>query len=104
MIQGQKIEIGGKDYMLPPLGLGGLKKTAELREDYDDMSEDEKLDALIEMVHAALVRNYPDYTLEEMKADLHAHEITALHEAMPALFQKSGLKRRGEARRGSKAK
>lgn len=102
MIDGMPIEIGGKKYTLPPLGLAGLKKTAALRSTYGSLSEEEQLDALLEMVHAALVRNYPDLTLDEVKDRIHAYEVTNLQGVLPALFEKSGLRKRGEAQKGSR--
>lgn len=103
MIEGMPIEIGGKKYTLPPLGLAGLKKTAEMRKTFGDPNESEQLDATITIIHAALIRNYPDLTLEQVMEDIHAHEVTELTGVLPALFQKSGLKS-GESRKGSNGK
>jgi hypothetical protein len=104
MIPGTEIKIGAKGYILPPLGFDGLKRMAETWKTYDEMSEEGKLDALIQMVHAALVRNYPDLALDEVRNSIHAHEVTALNDAMPALFGETVPQGRRESRRASKRK
>lgn len=112
MIPGIRIEIGGKEFVLPPLGLGGLKKTAELRSRYAEMSPDEQMDACIETFHAALQRNYPDFTLDEMKEQIHAWEVMELQKSLAALYEKSGIRRStrpageppGEAKKGGRRK
>ena len=93
MRTGMKISIGGKQLILPPLGLGGLRKTVSLRKDYPVMSEEDQLVATVDIIHAALLRNYPDLDIEEMKDDLDAWEITELMKALPLLFEKSGLEK-----------
>jgi hypothetical protein len=104
MKPGMPIEIGGKKFVLPPLGLEGLKMTLDLQRRYAEMSEAEKMDANIETVHAALIRNYPDYTIEEMREEIDAHEVLALAAVMPSLYEKSGMRQRGEAKQGGKKK
>jgi hypothetical protein len=104
MYPGVKIQIGGEEFILPPLGLEGFKQTVEVRAAYDKMSTVERLDATVEMVWWALTRNYPDYTLDQMRKDISAGELIALQEAFPVLLEKSGPKRRGEAKKGSRAR
>lgn len=106
MIAGVTIQIGGKSYTLPPLGLAGMKKRDEVlsRVAEADATDFEKTEATVEIVHAALVRNYPDLTLDEVKEKIHAYEVLDLAKALPALYEKSGLKSRGEPKRGAKLK
>ncbi|MEM5789350.1 MAG: hypothetical protein AAGU11_18720 [Syntrophobacteraceae bacterium] len=103
MLEGIPIEIGGEKYIVPPMGLAGLKRTNEIRKKFDQLSEDEQLDAMIGIVHAALVRNYPDLILEDIHERIHAHEVEALASVLPDLMRKSGLTPRGEAKPGSTA-
>jgi len=104
MIPGIDIVIGGKSYVLPPLGLDGLEKTAQIWSDYDSMTSKEQLSGLIEMVHAALVRNYPELTLDEVRESMHAYEVTALQGAIPALFEERISKLRPASRQATKRK
>jgi hypothetical protein len=101
MIRGIPIEIGGKKYDMPPLGLDGLKVREEIMGRYAEMTDFERTEGMIEIVHAALVRNYPDLTLQDVRRDIHSYEITALSAALPALYEKSGLKSQGEPQRGA---
>jgi hypothetical protein len=99
---GIKVEIGGKPYKLPPLGLAGIKKSNELHErGVDKMSGDERIEANLEIVHAALTRNYPDMDIDDFKGRLHYWEITHLLDILPLLYEKSGLKALGEKSGGA---
>jgi hypothetical protein len=101
MINGIKVEIGGKKYVAPPLGLAGLKVWMALREGFAEKSPGEQFEINVEVVHAALVRNYPDLELDDVKKDIHAHEVMEIAAVLPALLEKSGLKQ-GEPERGAK--
>jgi hypothetical protein len=103
MIEGAQIAIGGKKFTVPPLGVAGLKKWTSLQSAYAEMSDEEQLDATIKIIHAALVRNYPELTLEEIMESVHAWEIVELSRVLPALFEKGALKSLGETRRRTKA-
>ena len=91
MKQGMKISIGGEEFILPPLGFAGLKATVILRSKYDELPDDEKMDATVEIIHASLLRNYPDLPLEWITERLDAWEYTEFVKALPVLFSKSGL-------------
>jgi hypothetical protein len=92
VIPGISISIGEEQFILPPLGLEGLRKTADIQARFAEMSIEERLDANIEIVHSALIRNYPDLTLDEMRAKIHAWELTELVGVLPALYEKQGFK------------
>lgn len=64
--EGTSYTVGGVTYIIPALSFGALKK---LRDKINRMiageaTEDEAQDTTCAIVHAALVRNYPEMTLE----------------------------------------
>lgn len=100
-IEGVEIEIGGEEYTCPPLGLHALGRMAALESapDADNLSPEEKYTAVtLTTVHAALTRNYPDLTLEEIQQKIHIWEVLALYEVLPALHEKGGFERLRKAR------
>lgn len=72
LIEGVEVEMGGETWVLPPLSLGRLRKLKHLFENFNSAShtQDEMIDATVELVHAALIRNYPDMTKERVEDDL----------------------------------
>jgi hypothetical protein len=67
MIPGVTVTMGGRDWLVPPLTLGQLRRlmprVLQLTEIDASMSE-VQIGVLIEIVAAALQRNYPDATAE----------------------------------------
>ena len=67
MIPGVTITMGGRDWLVPPLTLGQLRRlmprVRQLTEIDASMSE-VQIGVLVEIVAAALQRNYPDATAE----------------------------------------
>lgn len=92
MIDGIKVKIGGERYVLPPLGLAGLKKWLDLQKAFSDASAAERFELNLEVVHAALVRNYPDLTLDEVKEKIHAGEAVELAGTLTKILELSGMK------------
>ncbi|MGA3113290.1 MAG: hypothetical protein ABSF90_02525 [Syntrophobacteraceae bacterium] len=95
MIEGKEIKIGGAPYMLPPLGLEGLKKAMEVQKRFTEMNESEQMEANIEIIHCALVRNYPELSLEKVREDIDADEIIGLPSVFAALYEKRGSNQNG---------
>jgi hypothetical protein len=67
MIPGVTVTMGGRDWLVPPLTLGQLRRlmprVRQLTEIDASMSE-VQIGVLVEIVAAALQRNYPDATAE----------------------------------------
>jgi hypothetical protein len=67
MLPGVTIAMGGRDWMVPPLTLGQLRrlmpKVRQLTEIGASMGETQ-IGVLVEIVAVALQRNYPEATLE----------------------------------------
>lgn len=82
MIPGVTIEMGGRQWTVPPLTLGQLRrlmpKIARLAEIGSAIGESE-IGMLIDIVAAALARNYPEITAEMLE------ELLDLGNAGPVL-------------------
>jgi hypothetical protein len=68
MISGITIAMGGHDYVVAPLTLGQLRRLAPKIEALRPGASDSEqvMDAICEIVHAALSRNYPDIPPERV--------------------------------------
>lgn len=91
-VKGIPFDFNGRVLVIPPLSLGALEqlqdRLANMRE---DMGDPEYIGTVIDTVHAALGRNYPDMTREEV-ADL--IDLENMQEAMACAMDVSGLKRK----------
>lgn len=69
--EGVPITIAGKEWIIPALNLSAIKR---LRTKIDSLASiamsvnitDEQIDTFVEIIHTALVRNYPDVTIEDV--------------------------------------
>jgi hypothetical protein len=97
MIPGVTIAMGGRDWLVPPLTLGQLRrlmpKLRQLTEIGAQMGEDQ-IGVLIELVTAALQRNYPDTTESEVESLL---DLGNAANVLNIILTGSGLKTKGEA-------
>lgn len=95
MIPGVTIAMGGDDWLIPPLTLGQLRrlmpKLRQLTEIGASMGE-AQIGILIEIVMAALQRNYPEVTEERVESLL---DLGNAGEVLNAVLTGSGLKPRG---------
>jgi hypothetical protein len=92
LFDGVKVRIGRQDYIVPALTLrqvrkhrGTLQRLNELAG--RDPSEDE-LDAVVELVHAAVARNYPDITTDALYDGL---DFRNLRQVLQAITAQSGV-------------
>jgi hypothetical protein len=96
---GIKIQMGGVEYMVPPLTLGQLRRLDPKIKSMRNVSSDgrvitaEQIDAIGEIVSTALSRNYPDMTAEKV---LDLIDVANVSEVFYAVMTGSGL-RPGEA-------
>lgn len=91
-IKGVTVELNGVDYVIPPIALGALEQLQERIGTFDGNAMDAKqISTVIDCAHAALKRNYPDLTREEV-ADL--IDISNMNEVFAAVMDVSGLKRK----------
>jgi hypothetical protein len=101
MIDGITVKMGGKEWVVPPLTLKQLRKLEpKLAGLNQGMSPTDMkgLDDVVEILHAALSRNYPELTSDEVE-DL--VDMGNFLQAIQAVMGISGLKKSGEAEAGS---
>jgi hypothetical protein len=72
LIDGAAVQMNGEQWVVPPLNLRLLRKfetaIAEINRDFQDPTKQIAVMAkLAEIAHAALQRNYPDVTLEQVE-------------------------------------
>ncbi|MDI3260041.1 MAG: hypothetical protein QJR02_10135 [Sinobacteraceae bacterium] len=102
MIDGVRINLGGRDYVAPPLNFGALKRLQPELEQLARLSGPltaQQIDAVCKIVHAALLRNYPELDLATVEDGLDLGNMAAVIEAVMA---HSGL-RRVEGQRSGEA-
>lgn len=68
-LDGVKVDIGGTVFIVPPMNIGTFKRTKADRAALGDpqTTEDDRIDAAVRVVHASLLRNYPDLTIAEVE-------------------------------------
>jgi len=100
LIPGVEVAMGGENWLIPPLTLGQLRrlmpKVRQLTE-IDAAMGEAQIGILVEIVAAALQRNYPEMTQETVENLLDLGNAGAV---LNAVLLGSGLKRRsspGEA-------
>jgi hypothetical protein len=72
MIDGVTMQIAGREWVIPPLNLKQLKKLGPKLNQIPAgpatvMPTEEQLGNILELIHSALSRNYPDLTLDEVE-------------------------------------
>jgi len=96
MLPGVTIAMGGQDWLVPPLTLGQLRrlmpKVRQLTEIGASMGETQ-ISVLVEIVAAALQRNYPEATADMVENLLDLGNASAV---LNAVLTGSGLKLRDD--------
>lgn len=64
---GEEITLGDRMFVLPPMSLGAIKRHRDLLENIGSMNPLAAVEGIASLVHAALSRNYPEITLEEVE-------------------------------------
>jgi hypothetical protein len=97
MIDGVALRMGGREWIVPPLTLGQMRRLlpriAQLKDFGAEMGEVE-IDVIVDLVAAALSRNYPGVTPQQV-AEL--VDLGNAREVVQAILTGSGLKPAGEA-------
>ncbi len=90
--QGITITINGEERVAPPLTLGAMRKLLPLIKtlniDKKGVPSDEDFGTMVAVVHASLVRNYPDITPQEIEDGLDMQEFLS---CISAIMSVSGL-------------
>src|SRR5207247_2059119 len=89
VIEGVKIRLGGKFYIVPAMNNGGFRATRKdrefLRDSLDPESQDitdEQLDAVHRVIYAGLRRNYPELKIEDLYELVDNRNMMALLQAV----------------------
>lgn len=91
-IKGLVINLAGTDYVVPPLSLGALEQLQDRMADFTgDISDPKQVATAIDAAHAALRRNYPELTREQV-ADM--IDVGNMIEAFEAVMDVSGTRRK----------
>lgn len=89
--EGIDVKIGGTKYVVPPLSLKQVR-TLEAKintaQEITGLPTEEQHNALVDVVHAAISRNYPDMTRDELEDSL---DLANLRTVMLAVFSVSGF-------------
>lgn len=96
--EGVALKFGEGEFVIPPLNLGQVKRLIPLIEKMRNGTDDaEKFDAVVTVAHAALSRNYPDLTIEQVEEMV---DLGNLKKVIDAVMGISGFVS-GEAQPGS---
>ncbi|MBS0370203.1 MAG: hypothetical protein JSS57_13480 [Proteobacteria bacterium] len=90
-IKGIPVELGGGTYIVPPITLGALEQLQEDLSNYTAGLGKTSLKTVVDATHAALRRNYPGMTRDQV-ADL--LDVGNMQEIMDAVMDVSGLRRK----------
>jgi hypothetical protein len=90
-IPGIPVPLGGKDYVMPPLALNAVKQLRPRLDAFKGTDGDEDIDTVIDAAYAALRRNYPDISRDEVGDMV---DLGNMQEVMEACMDVSGLKRK----------
>lgn len=88
---GVAVTVGGRDFTVPPLCLRDVKRFLPIIADLFGKTPIEQMTVTSEVILAALQRNYPDLTMEELDVLLDPISIQAM---MEAIMEASGLKKK----------
>ena len=91
MIKGIKMELGGTVYVVPPLSLGAIETMQDRIGKFTAGASLESVGTVIDALHSALSRNYPEMTREQV-SDL--VDLGDMQEVMEAIMDVGGLKRK----------
>lgn len=94
MINGTELDLGGKKYTVPPLSLGALEDLGERLKRFTGGADKESVSTVIDALFAALSRNYPNITREEVREMV---GLENMHEAMAAVMNVSGFQSKDAA-------
>ena len=96
--EGITVHFAGNDWVVPALSLGQLKKLMpHFQSLQGGQFSIEQIDSSLQVIHAALSRNYPALQLEDVE-DL--VDLASMPIIMDAILRASGLVRQGEVTAG----
>lgn len=105
-VKGIPVELGGEQFVVPPLSLGALEQLQERIANFrGDIGDKDQVATVIDAAHSALKRNYPELDRQTVADGI---DVANMAEVFEAVMDVSGLKRKaleaGEAQRPRKGK
>lgn len=98
MIKGIKIDLGGEEFILPPISLGDLELLLPRIQAFDGTLTADNIATVVDCAHAALSRNYPDIDKAVIKGKL---DVGNFGDIMAAVMDVGGmLRKQAEAPQG----
>jgi len=85
LLSGVKVTMGGREYTLPPLTLGSLKRIGNkinTLSKIDSVPNEEQTDAIAQIVLASVNRNYPEITQDELLEMIDLGNLKEIFEAV----------------------
>jgi hypothetical protein len=76
---GERIKVGKKSYVLPPMPLGGVYLLEQLKDGV--FSTDASMQAFLQVLHISLTRNYPDFDPALLGQELGLPDFAAIYTA-----------------------
>lgn len=100
-IKGVNVELNGEIYVIPPIALGALEQLQERIGAFDGNAHDAKqISTVIDCAHAAMKRNYPDLTRDDVANLI---DIANMNDVFTAVMDVSGLKRKEQEAQAGEA-
>lgn len=84
-IEGKTIQLGGQEYVLPPLPLAMMGRFQRAQAQFSQGDFDTAAAELIECTHAALQRNYPDLAADVVRQHLDLGNFQQVIQALAAV-------------------
>jgi hypothetical protein len=82
MIEGIKILMAGQEYEVPPLSFNQIKRYWNEIQEYEKKTGIENMELTVKVAHAALTRNYPELTLEQVGDLVDLNNMSLVMEAV----------------------
>lgn len=86
LIEGTPLKIGRREYIVPALNLKGVRRVQKLLPIIQDPEHPEFFDSAVEMLHLAVVRNYPEVTKGQLEEDVDLNSLDKLLTAALGAF------------------
>lgn len=100
LIKGVNVEMGGEEWVIPPLTLGAIEDMQEELATLANPDPRAQFAAMAKVIHTAMLRNYPDLTIDRLKREL--LDMGNVFEVTDAVMGASGMvKSLGERLAGS---
>ena len=80
--EGITVNLGGQDYVIPGLNLKMVKRLTTSLKLLSDGDPTEQLNLMVEIIHGAMVRNYPDLTPAFLEDVLDSNTVPVVFQAI----------------------